>query len=291
MTKKLGRIDLSHTLALSADFWKRFRRYKPGYFGFILLAFACVVALVAPFVSPYDPRVLGGELISPPSSIHYMGTDHFGRDVFSRVIYGLRTSLVVGLGAAGLSTAIGIFLGAIPGYFGGKIDHIFSRFFEVFMTIPVFFLVILTAAFLGSDLRLVMLIIALTSWPGTARIMRSQVLTLKAREFVESSIVIGGGDFYTLFRHIVPNGLYPVITLGTLRIGNAILTEAGLSFLGLGDPSAISLGKEIQTGARFLGVAPWLVTFPGLMLVIIVLAVNMIGDGMNYVLNPRLRER
>jgi peptide/nickel transport system permease protein len=272
-------------------FWKQFKQYRPGYIGLIVMVLSIVIAVIAPYIIPYDPTNLGEDLISPPSLKHFAGTDHFGRDEFSRVLIGLRTSLLVGIGAAGLSTIIGVVLGAIPGYFGGRIDDVFSRFFEIFMMIPTFFLVLLAVSFFGSNIYLIMLIIGLTSWPGTARIMRSQVMTLKTLEFVESSIAIGGGDFYTLFRHIVPNGLYPVITSGALRIGGAMITEAGLSFLGLGDPSAISLGREIRTGARFLGVAPWIVAFPGLVLFILVLAFNMIGDGINFTFNPKLRER
>ena len=272
-------------------FWQQYRRYRPGYIGFIVLVVICLIALLAPYIAPYRPEDMQAELLLPPSQGHFMGTDYFGRDEFSRVICGLSTSLLVGIGAAGLSTLIGAVLGAIPGYFGGKVDHVFSRFFEIFMIIPIFFLVVLAAALFGSSLNVVLLIIALTSWPETARVMRSQVLTIKTREFVESSILVGEGGLYTLFRHVVPNGLYPVITVGTLRIGAAILTEAGLSFLGLGDPSALSLGKEIQTGSRFLGVAPWLVTFPGIVLVILVLTFNMIGDGMNFAFNPRSRTR
>lgn len=272
-------------------FWYHFKSYKPGYAGSIIMLVAIIVSIFAPYIAPSDPHSFDYELLETPSLAHPMGTDYLGRDILSRSIYGLSNSLKVGLGAAGLAIFIGIILGSIPGYYGGTIDTIFSRFFEVFMMIPSFLLVLLIVALFGSNINFIIIVIGITIWPSTARIMRSQVMTIKTREYVESSIVIGGSDLYTLFKHIIPNGIYPVITIGMLRIGSAILTEAGLSFLGLGDPSAISLGKDIRNATKFLQIAPHLITYPGLILIIVVLAVNMIGDGLNVTFNPRLRKK
>ena len=273
------------------NFWNNFKSYKPAYAGSIIMLVTIIVSIFAPYIVPSDPHSLDYELLEPPSLAHPMGTDYLGRDILSRSIYGLSNSLKVGLGAAGLAILIGIILGSIPGYYGGIIDTIFSRFFEVFMMIPSFLLVLLIVALFGSNINFIIIVIGITIWPSTARIMRSQVMTIKTREYVESSIVIGGSDLYTLFKHIIPNGIYPVITMGMLRIGSAILTEAGLSFLGLGDPSAISLGKDIKNATKFLQIAPHLITYPGLILIIVVLAVNMIGDGLNITFNPRLRKK
>lgn len=272
-------------------FWKEFKNHKPGYIGIVIMATAILIGLLAPYISPYNPRELEFDVLESPSFNHPMGTDYLGRDMLSRVIHGISTSLMIGIGATALSTILGVILGAIPGYLGGKIDVLFSRVFEIFMMIPTLLLLILAAALMGSNINNIMILIGITTWPAVARIMRSQVLTLKTREYVESSIAIGGGGMYTLFRHIVPNGLYPVITVGTMSIGGAILMEAALSFLGLGDPSAISLGKEIRMGVQFMPVTPYYVTFPGIILIILVLAFNMIGDGLNSVFNPRLKRR
>jgi len=280
----------STILSSLLTFWKQFKNYKPAYIGLVIVIFSLFIALLSSYIAPYNPDKMEFDTIMSPNWNNPLGTDHLGRDMLSRILYGLKTSIMIGFVAAGISTLIGVVLGAIPGYFGGKIDQLFSRFFEIFMMIPTFFLVILAAALFGGNINNIMIIIGLTTWPSTARIMRSQVLTLKNREYVESSLVLGGSDMYTLFRHIVPNGLYPVITIGTLGIGSAILTEAGLSFLGLGDPSAISLGKEIQSATKFLQVAPHLIIFPGLVLIILVFAFNMIGDGLNLIFNPRLKK-
>ncbi|GAI85463.1 unnamed protein product [marine sediment metagenome] len=181
------------------NFWRQFKQYKPAYIGAIILLLAIIAGLFPQYIAPNDPWAMKFELFAPPFASSLLGTDQLGRDVLSRSIYGLRTSLLVGIGAAGIATMLGVVLGAIPGYFGGKVDYIFSRFFEIFMMIPTFFLVVLVVAIFGPNIKFIMLIIGLTSWPATARIMRSQVMTLKTREFVESSLVIGGGDIYTIY--------------------------------------------------------------------------------------------
>lgn len=280
-------LPFSSLAASMTRFWERFKRYRPGYVGLVAVVVVLLIAIIAPYLTPYNPQEITEATIRPPSLSHLMGTDQLGRDEFSRVVYGLRSSLLVGLGAAGISTLIGVFFGAVSGYFGGRVDAFLSRCFEIFMMIPAFFLIILAAVVFGANMTMLILIIGLTTWPASARIMRSQVLTLKTREFVESSVVVGQGDLSTLFRHVVPNGLYPVITMGALRIGAAMITEASMAFLGLGDPSIPSLGKEIQIGVQVLRVAPWIATFPGVVLLILVLAFNLLADGLNVAFNPK----
>lgn len=220
-----------------------------------------------------------------------MGTDFLGRDVLSRVIWGTRVSLIFGLCAAGLSLVVGVILGAIAGYYGEWIDDLFSRFFEVFLTIPRVFLVIVIVSLWGSSMYNAILIIGLTMWPTNARIMRAQVLSLKERGFVEATMATGASNFRILFTHIIPNGIYPVISESTLQISYAILLEAGLSFLGLGDPTVVSWGQLLRH-AQFHIMREWYtVIFAGLALCILILGFNLLGDGINYALNPRLRER
>ncbi len=272
--------------------WSRFSRHKLAVFGFALLALCLVVALAAPFLAPNDPKVFSGERYSPPGTPgHPLGTDNFGRDLLSRIIFGTRVAFLVGVFSAGISALLGIIIGAIPGYFGGVVDDAISRCIDVFLMIPVFFLLILATAIFGSNIYFVMLAIGITTWPTNARIMRSQVLTLKNRPYVKASIAAGASAPRVLVRHIIPNGVYPVVANTALQMGSAILTEAGLSFLGLGDPNVVSWGQMIQAGQRYMNLAWWMVVFPGLALLLLVAAFNLTGDGLNYAFNPRLQRR
>ncbi len=219
-----------------------------------------------------------------------MGTDHLGREMLSRTIWGARLGLSVAFVSAGISTALGVLLGAVPSYYGGVWDEVFSRFFDIFLLIPAFFLLIVIVALFGSSIYFVMVVIGLTTWPRSARIMRSQVLTLKPRAFVQAARAAGASHLRVLFHHIVPNGLPPVITNSTLLMGTAVLTEAGLSFLGLGDANTVSWGRMIFDGQRQLGPAPWMSLFPGLTMLIVVWAFNMVGDAVNRLLSPQVRE-
>lgn len=272
--------------------WGNFTRQKLAVFGFGLLVICLVVAVAAPILTGYNPKEFSsGRYLAPGSSGHPLGTDNFGRDLLSRIIFGTRVAFLVGVFSAGISALLGIVIGAIPGYFGGAVDDLICRFIDIFLMIPVFFLLILATAIFGSNIYFVMLAIGLTTWPANARIMRSQVLTLKSRPYVKASIAAGAGAGRVLLRHIIPNGVYPVIANTALQMGSAILTEAGLSFLGLGDPNVISWGQMIQTGQRYMNVAWWMVVFPGLALLLLVAAFNLTGDGLNYALNPRLQRR
>lgn len=255
--------------------------------GVVMLAIIILIAIIAPFITKYDPQILNDDLLSSPSNEYFFGTDHLGRDVFSMVIYGTRASLIVGITSAIISTLIGVFIGALSGYYGGVLDKIISEVINIFMMIPTFFLIILSVSYFGSGMKNVVIIIALTSWMGTARMMRAQTISLKERDFVKSSIVIGESDFSIIFNHIIPNGIFSIIVNATLSISSAILYEASLSFLGLGDDSIISWGQIIYNGKAYLNNAWWITTSAGLFLVFVVFAFHMIAEGVNKVLIER----
>jgi peptide/nickel transport system permease protein len=256
----------------------------------ILGLFVCI-ALVAPLLPIPDPMAFGKDQYTAPSGTHLMGTDNFGRSLLSRVIWGTRLALAVGIVSAGISMALGIVLGGVAGYFGGWLDDLLCRVFDIFLLIPSFFLALLMVSLFGPSVVFIMLVIGITRWPRSARIMRAQVLTLRSRTFVQATRVSGASHLQALFAHIVPNGLAPVITHGTILMGSAILTEAGLSFLGMGDPNTVSWGRMIQEGQQHLRVAPWMSVFPGLAMLLLVCVLNLVGDGLNYALNPHLRPR
>lgn len=259
--------------------------------GIILFLILVLVAILAPFIATKDPFFLNDDLISKPSSEYLFGTDGLGRDVFSMVIYGSRTSLKIGITVALVSSIIGTLVGGVSGYLGGKVDKVISELINVFMMLPSFFLILIIIAIYGSSLTNIILVMALTSWTGTARLMRSQSMAIKERTFVKSAKTIGESNFSILFRHIIPNGIFPIIADSTMAISSAILSESGLSFLGLGDPNIVSWGKIIAQGKGYLPDSWWICTFPGLAIVFTVLTFYLIGEGINKVLNPKLKEK
>jgi peptide/nickel transport system permease protein len=255
----------------------------------LVLLGTAALALAVPFLGLPDPNAMDGIPYEPPGGAHPLGTDNFGRDVLARVAWGARLALTVAIISAALSSLLGIALGALSGYYGGWLDELLSRIFDVFLLIPTFFLVLLIVALFGSSIVFTMLAIALTTWPRSARIMRSQVLSLKSRTYVQASLASGASHGRVLARHIVPNALPPIVTDATILMGLAILTEAGLSFLGLGDQDAVSWGRMIFEGQRHLRLAPWISIFPGVALLLLVAALNLLGDALNRSLNPALR--
>lgn len=259
--------------------------------GLIFLTVIILVAVFASFISPQDPYKLGDELLKAPGRDHLLGTDGLGRDVLSMIIYGARTSLMVGLISAIISAAVGILLGGFAGYFGGIPDQIISEIIDVFLMLPTFFLILIIVALFGSNIFNVMVVIGLTSWPGNARLMRVEAMSLRERTFVKGALSIGETNAQVVFRYIIPNGVFPVIANTTLGIGGAILTEAALSFLGLGDPNVVSWGQIVYQGKAFLVSGWWVSTFSGLAIVLIVLVFYLIGDGLNDVLNPKISGR
>lgn len=266
---------------------KIFLQNKQTIIGLILLSVLMICAILAPNISPGMPLFSVGAPIQKPNSEFIFGTDNMGRDVLAMVIWGSRVSMVFAFGAAGISLIIGVVLGAISGYIGGVVDDILSRFFEIFYIIPRTFLIILMVAIFGSSITLMVIIVGVTIWPSNAKIMRAQVLTLKSRSYVHAAEVAGSGKLKILFRHIVPNGIGPVLSNSTLQMAQAVLTEASLSFLGLGDPTVASWGKILQSGQSHISSAPWLVIIPGIVIAMMLLAFNLIGTALHSTLNVK----
>lgn len=257
----------------------------------VLLALL-LLALLGPAIAEFDPDKVGvGPAMAAPGGAHPLGTDELGRDVLSRVVVGLRVSLAVGLGAAAIATGIGILVGGTAGFFGGRIDDALMRVTEIFQVIPRFFLAILLVAFFGTSILNILIAIAVLSWPEVARVLRAEFLSLRGRQFVDAARLAGASTPELIFAEILPNALGPVIVNATLQVGQAMLLEAGLSYLGLGDPSQVSLGLMLQQGQQIMRPAWWVMAFPGLLVFLAVLCLNVTGDGLNDVLNPRARER
>ncbi|MGB9759891.1 MAG: ABC transporter permease [Thermoproteota archaeon] len=271
--------------------WNRFKNYKGGLIGLYLFLVVVFIALFVPFLPLYDPYSIKFQSFLPPSLSHPFGTDEMGRDIFSRVLWGSRTSLSVGFGAALVSSIVGVLIGSLAGYIGGKLDDLLSRIIDIFLMIPAFFLILLIVAIYGSSIYYVMLVIGLTTWPSTARIVRAQILSLKEREFIYAQKVIGSSTFRILFVHLIPNSIQPIFANSILQVASAILLEAGLSFLGLGDPNVVSWGKMIYAGTSYIFTSWWIAFFPGVAIVVTVASLNLIGDTLVTILSPKTEER
>jgi peptide/nickel transport system permease protein len=260
--------------------------------GTCMLLLLLFVAFAGPYLAPYDPYYYGSDVLALPGDLgHLLGTNNLGQDVWSMVIYGVRTSLKVALGSAFISAVIGVMVGGVAGYFGGKVDAALSEVINVFMMIPSFFLILLIVALFGSNITNVMLCIGLTTWPSNARLMRAQALSLRERTFVRSATAMGESRLQVLLKYIIPNGIFPVIANTTLGMSGAILTEAGLSFLGLGDPNIISWGQMIYAGKSYITTAWWISGFAGVAIIVAVLTFYLLGDGLNHVLDPKRKRR
>ncbi|MGZ8258666.1 MAG: ABC transporter permease [Methylotenera sp.] len=257
--------------------------------GFMIIASILLLALTAPFIAPYDPDAIDVKaILLSPTSRHLMGTDGLGRDVFSRMLYGARISLMVGFVAVGIATAIGIILGAIAGFYRGWVDTFIMRIVDVMLSIPTFFLILAVIAFLTPSIWNIMIVIGLTSWMGVTRLVRAEFLSLRNREFVLAAQTLGAKDARLIFTHLLPNSLTPIIVSSILGIASAVLVESGLSFLGLGvqAPQA-SWGNILTDGKEYIQFAWWLSLFPGLAILITVLGYNLLGDGLRDAFNPR----
>lgn len=255
--------------------------------GIIFLLILILIAIFAPEIATHDPYALNDDVIAKPSSKYIFGTDGLGRDVFSMVVYGSRTSLKIGILAAAISSIIGTLIGGIAGYIGGTVDKIISEIINMFLMLPTFFLILIVVAIYGGSLKNIIIVIGLTSWTGTARLMRAQAMSLRERTFVKSAKTIGESNKKILFRHIIPNGIFPIIADSTMTVSSAILSEAGLSFIGIGDPNVVSWGKIIAHGRGYLTNGWWICTFAGIAIVFTVLAFYLIGEGINRLLNPK----
>ena len=253
------------------------------------------VAIFAPFIATHNPNIINlaqENILEPPSGNHYCGTDNLGRDVFSRMVYGARISLSVGFIAVVISLFVGVFMGAISGYFGGKTDWIISRIVEIMYYFPTFFLIMMVITFLGPSIVNVMIIIGLTSWAGLCRLVRAEFLTLRERDFVFSARIQGASNFRIIFRHILPNAMAPIYVSATLSVGGAILIESALSFFGLGvQIPTPSWGNILTVGKNYIDYAWWLTFFPGMAILVTVLSFNLLGEGLREVLDPRFLER
>lgn len=233
------------------------------------------------------PNQISQSIMVPPSSDFLFGTDELGRSVLTQIVYGVRTSLVVGLAAAATAMTLGVVMGAVSGYFGGRVDTIVSRITETFQVMPTFVLAALVIAMAGTGMLKVIFIIAILAWPQSARVMRAQVMKMKSMEFVDALRCLGVSERKILWREILPNAIPPVIPVGTLVIGQAIIVEASLAFFGLTSPEVASWGRLLTSGQQYFYFAWWLTVFPGLAIVITVLTFNLVGDALNQAFNPR----
>jgi len=282
--------DQRKSLGLWYETWLRLKRDQAAMFGLVIVAVLIVVGVFAPLLSPYDPFAVHLEqrLLSP-NAAHWLGTDHFGRDILSRIIYGARISLEVGIIASTISLLLGMIFGTLAGYYGGWTDNIIMRFTDIMFGFPaLLFLIGIMAAF-EPNLTTVFFAIGFVSWPRMARIMRGQVLSVKENEYVLANVALGQSDFPLIVKHIVPNCLAPVIVAFTMGIASAIMSEASLSFLGLGaQPPTPSWGSMVNFGKDYLRSAPWLTLFPGIAIGLTVLGFNLFGDGLRDALDPTM---
>ena len=282
--------------------WRRFKKNRAALVGLIFIGAIVFMALFNPIVARYPPNYLAsfieeGQIRVPPSSKYLFGTDYIGHDVYSQIVYGASSALYVGFGAAAIAMSLAIVVGLVSGYYGGLVDNILMRITEVFLVIPfllillVFLQVITTIAPSGvGGLSMVTLMIGLFSWAANARIIRGEVLRVKQYEYIEASKSLGASQGRIILRHILPNVLHIVIVLTTLHIATAILVEAGVSFLGFGDPNSITWGQQLQGASEAVKEAWWEGIFPGLFVTILVLGFSLLGNGLRDALDPRLRE-
>ena len=276
-------------IAGAVDFVRRFARNIGAVAGAVILLAVLALALLAPVLYPIDPWQMVGIPFAPPLEGGFLfGTDSLGRDVAAGVAHGAHVSLLVGLVSTVAGVAIGVSLGAIAGYAGGWVDDAIMRFTEFFQTIPSFVLAIVLVAIFQPSISSIIVAIAVVSWPPVARLVRGEVLSLRTREYVQAAVVTGQSNTWIILREILPNALSPVIVLASLMVATAILLESSLSFLGLGDPNLISWGYMVGAGRTVVRQAWWITVFPGVAILLSVLGLNLIGEGLNDALNPRL---
>lgn len=264
-------------------------RLTGGAIGIVLTLALVIVAVFAGAIAPVDPFASVAPPLSPPSRAHVLGTDDLGRDLLAGVVHGARTSLLVVLSVTLLASSIGVTIGAVAGYRAGTTDDALMRLTEFVQVVPRFFLAVLVIALFGPGLDRLVLVLGLTSWPSIARVVRAETLSLARREFVEAAQALGAPAWRVLSRHVLPNALPAAVIVVSVNAGTVILMEAGLGFIGLGDPHAISWGYLANNAQRFLRVAWWMALFPGAAIALAVLGLNLLGDGLNDLLDPRAR--
>ncbi|MET3927484.1 ABC transporter permease [Devosia sp. 2618] len=257
---------------------------------FILVVFA-VAAVASPWISPHDPSLVTRNILQPPSSEHWFGTDNLGRDVFSGVLRGASNSMVIGASVGLIAFLIGVTIGSFSGFVGGRVDAVFMQVAAFFQVMPSFILALVAVAILGRSTVLVIAVLSITQWSDLARIVRAQYLTIRSSTYVEAAHAAGLSKLHIAVREILPNAISPVIVAATLNVGSAILLESGLSFLGLGDANNPSWGEMLNRAQPYLSRAWWMSVFPGAAIFLVVVSINFIGDALNHALDPQNRAR
>jgi peptide/nickel transport system permease protein len=278
-------------------FGRRLARRRTALFGFVVVVLVALIAVTAPFVSPFDPIEQDiANRLKPPGwrdaarLLHPLGTDHLGRDLLARVIYGAQPALMVGFAAVAISGMLGMATGLLSGYFGGRIDDVLMRLADIQLAFPFILLAIAVIGVLGPSLPVIIIVIGVSSWVVYARVVRGAVLSLREREFVQAAHALGGRDWRVLMRHILPNVFTPWLVVATLDMARVIVIESALSFLGLGvQPPTPTWGGMLADGRVYISTAWWLATFPGLAILLTVLGINLFGDGLRDTLDPRLK--
>ena len=272
-------------------------RNKAALGGLLVLLAVVASAVLAPLIAPYDPtsqeltrRLKPPGWASPGGPLNVLGTDHLGRDILSRIIFGARISLIIGLSAVAVAGTLGTLIGLVAGYRGGRVDDLCMRLTDTMLAMPFILLALAVIAVLGPSLRNIIFVLGITGWVSYARVVRAEVLTLRTREFVAAAQALGGGGGRIIFRHLLPNVLTPVIVIATLEVARMIILESALSFLGLGiQPPTPTWGGMLADGRAYLSTAWWLATFPGVCIMLTVLGINLLGDWLRDVLDPRLQ--
>jgi peptide/nickel transport system permease protein len=275
----------------SRNFFRSFRKNRLAFIGLWILAAVILTGLLGPFMAPFDPHSVGvGRRYHPLGIKFFMGTDNLGRDILSRFLWGARTSLLVGFSAAAASTVLGVLIGTLSGFFGRRTDDLLMRVTELFQVIPRFFLALLAVALFGASILNVIVAIGILSWPVTARLVRSEFLSQRKRYFVDAAKMQGASSWNLIFIEILPNVSGVIVVNSTLMVAQAMLLEAGLSYIGVGDPTAVSWGVMLNQAQMSLTNAWWMAVFPGVGIFLSVLSLNLVGDGLNDVLNPRSQD-
>ncbi|HBG43373.1 MAG TPA: peptide ABC transporter permease [Firmicutes bacterium] len=269
--------------------WRKFRRHKLAIVGAIMTIILLILAIFAPLITPYSFEELDlGNMFAPPSWDHIFGTDELGQDVFTRILYGGRISLLVGFASAFTAVVFGILIGSLAGFYGGWLDNLLMRFTDMMMTIPTLPLLIVLSSLLGGSVANIILLMIIFSWMTTARLVRGAVLTFKQQEFIEAARALGVSSGRIIFRHLLPNAMAPAVVSATLMVGGNIIWESSLSFLGLGiQPPTPSWGNMLSRAQEYIWTAPWLAVWPGLFILFTVLGFNFLGDGLRDALDPR----
>ena len=277
----------------SADVWKRLKKSKAAMIGLAIIVMFLCMAAFAPFIADYDTQVIKMSISmrrQPPSSTHWFGTDEYGRDIFYRNVYGTRISLFVGVISVGIALSIGGFLGAVAGYYGGKLDNAIMRVLDVLLAIPAILLAITIVSALGSSIINLMIAVGISNIPGFARVVRASILSVKDQEYIEAAKAIGAKDHVIILKHVLPNSMAPIIVYATLKVATAIMATASLSFIGLGvQPPTPEWGSMLAGGRQYMRDQMYIVMFPGLAIVMAILSLNLIGDGLRDALDPKLK--